>query len=198
MGREPSPALLSLNLCLLLKVLGGHCRLLGLSLAVWWPQSLSASWSDGACSWAGRASTSLKCSELVLHLWKVLKLFTIAVPNVVCGSHQQLSMSKMRSWYFPMLARVSWKQTKDCKMQILELWKVFKYLKEMARVACIICYIMLYFPWKKWRTWAIVYKLAVWLLACIVLLNPEITPQVNLAWYSLTNLLMMSESLPVF
>lgn len=83
-------------------------------------------------------------------------------------------------------------------MQVLEQWKVFKYFKEMAWVACIRCYVMQYFPWKKWRTQAIVYKLAVWLLACVVMLNPEITPQVNLAWYSLTNLLMKSESLTAF
>lgn len=51
---------------------------------------------------------------------------------------------------------------------------------------------------EKRRTQTIVYKLSVRSLTCIVLLNPKVIPQVSLAQYSLTNLLMMPDSLPIF
>lgn len=91
---------------------------------------------------------------------------------------------------------------KYCKMQIWQLWKVFKYLQGMARVMCMLCYVMLCFPRKKWETWATVYELAVGLCVCVVLLNVEVTLQVGLAQYSLTNLLVLSDItlqyMPVF
>lgn len=68
----------------------------------------------------------------------------------------------------------------------------------MAQVVCIPCYVMLYFPWKKGRTQTVVYKLAVRSFACMVMRNPKVTPQVGLAQYSLTNLLMMPDGLSVF
>lgn len=54
------------------------------------------------------------------------------------------------------------------------------------------------FAGKQWRTQAIVYELAVGRRVCVVLLNAEVTLQVGLAQYSLTNLLMLSDRLPLF
>lgn len=54
------------------------------------------------------------------------------------------------------------------------------------------------FSLEKRRAQTIIYKLAVRSLTCIALLNPKVTPQVSLAQYSLTNLLMMPDSLSIF
>lgn len=65
-------------------------------------------------------------------------------------------------------------------------------------MVCVLCYVMLYFPWKKGRTQTIVYKSAVRSLTCMVLLNLKVTPQMGLAQYSLTNLLIMPDRLSIF
>lgn len=60
------------------------------------------------------------------------------------------------------------------------------------------CYIMLFFSPEKREDSTHCLQVAVRSLACVVLLNQKVIPQVGLAQYSLINLLMMPDRLSIF